>query len=313
MNPDAPTVSILIPTYNYACFLPQAIDSALAQTVKPLEIVVADDGSTDDTAAVVARYGAAVTYRRFNHSGACGIRQAMFQELKGEWFLNLDADNWIEPDFLEKALAVVAAHRGEDRFAFVYSDYRRFGEKNGLVEVPEFEVARLKRGNYLDMNSLIRLEPVRQVGLDLRFSDGQEDYDLFISLVEMGYFGARLPGGLLHYRVHAGSLCDAARKEYRQVEFAERILAKHAAWFSGPEAETLRRNARRGACVQMWEAVGELHAGGDDRQAVELGWRALRLGRRQTSRESAKLFFRALAAWSWRGIRRGGGRTESGM
>ena len=135
MNPDAATVSVIIPTYNYAQYLSQAIESVLAQTVKPLEIIVADDGSTDNTAKVVARYGDAVRYRRFDHCGVYAVREAMLAELRGDWFLNLDADNWIEPNFLEQALAVVARH-GEDRaFAFVYPDIRRFGDKDDMVPV----------------------------------------------------------------------------------------------------------------------------------------------------------------------------------
>ena len=301
MNPDAPTVSILIPTYDYAGYLPQAIDSALAQTVKPLEIVVADDGSTDDTAAVVARYGAAVTYHRFDHCGVYAVRQAMLRELKGEWFLNLDADNWIEPDFLEKALEIVARHAGDDALAFVYPDVRRFGDVEDEVARPDFDVARLKRGNYLDMNSLIRMAAARQAGFDAAFNDGQGDYDFFLSLVEKGFAGERLPGGLLHYRVHAGSISVEGRDRFRHLELAEKILAKHAKLFSADEAEALKARARRGACARMWLAAEQRHAAGDDRQAVALGLRALRMDWRRCSRKNAKMLLSALLARGWRG------------
>jgi glycosyltransferase involved in cell wall biosynthesis len=301
MNPDVPTVSVLIPTYNDARYLPRAIESVLAQTVKPLEIVVADDGSTDDTAEVVARYGAAVKYRKFDHGGVYALRQAMLGELVGDWFLNLDADNWIEPDFLGKALEIAARHAGDDSFAFVYPDIQRFGDVEDRVERPDYDFATLKRGNYLDMNSLIRTKHARKIGFDAKFNDGQGDYDFFLSLAEQGFSGERLPGGLLHYRVHAGSISFEGRTRFRQLDLAEKILAKHAKLFPAGEARILRQNARRGACLRMWKTVEKLHADGADGQALALGWRAIRMDWRRCSRKNAKILLSALLAWVWRG------------
>ena len=88
----------------------EAAQNALAQTVKPCEIIVADDGSTDATAEVVSRYGDAVRYVRFDHCGVYAVRNAVLREIRGDWFLNLDADNWIEPDFLEQLAAAIRAH-----------------------------------------------------------------------------------------------------------------------------------------------------------------------------------------------------------
>ncbi|NLB65392.1 MAG: glycosyltransferase family 2 protein [Lentisphaerae bacterium] len=301
MNPDLPTVSILIPTFNYARFLPQAIDSALAQTVKPLEIVVADDGSTDNTAEIVARYGNAVTYRRFEHQGVYAIRQAMLAELRGEWFLNLDADDWIEPDFLEKALAMVASQRNDPTLAFVYPDITRFGEMNDVREFPDFSLARLKRGNYVVMSSLIRRGAAREAGFDANFNDGQGDYDFYLTLAKMGYRGERLPGGLMHVRVHGGSISGLGRAQFRQVELAEKILAKHDDLFSARESRQLRRNARRGASQAMWRAVEQHYAAEQYRQAWGLGLRAIWQGPRHVPCRPLALMLRALVGSLFRG------------
>jgi len=303
MNPDVPTVSVLIPTYNYARYLPQAIDSALAQTVPPLEIVVADDGSTDDTAAVLARYGGAVKYRRFDHVGVYAIRQAMLAELLGDWFLNLDADDWIDPDFLEQALAIVARSARDASLAFVYPDVRRFGEIEDERTFPDFSLAQLKRGNFLVMSSLIRLDAARQAGFDEKFNDGQGDYDFYLTLAEKGFRGERLPGGRMHVRVHGDSISGVGRARFRHVELADRILAKHAALVSPAEARVLRRNARRGACQAMWRAAARLHAAGAHGAAAALGARAIGLDWRQTSRKSAGLLCRALLAGGRRLLR----------
>lgn len=277
-DPASPSVSVLIPTYNYGRFLSQAIDSVLAQTVRPLEIVVADDGSTDDTAAVVARYGEAVRYRRFDHVGVYAVRQAMLAELRGTWFLNLDADDWIEPSFLERCLEAVKRRADDPRLAFVYPDIRRFGDVDELVEWPEYDVPRLKRGNYLVMSSLIRLDAAREVGFDPRFNDGQGDYDFFLGLAKRGYRGERLPGGSMHVRIHTTSISGAGRTQFRHRELAERILAKHADFFSQAEAEGLRAQARDRMCRAIWQRAVRACRAGETQEAAALGRRLAREG-----------------------------------
>lgn len=232
-----PAISVLIPSFNYAHFLPGAIDSVLVQTWKPLEIVVADDGSTDHTEEVVARYGSAVRYRKFEHIGVYALRQAMLGELQGEWFLNLDSDNWIDPDFLEKAWAVVTEHRPEDRLAFVYADRLHFGDYQRLVPAPEFDPARFKQGNFVDMNSLVNTAAARQYGFDPAFNHGWGDYDFFLTLSKNGWTGRRLKDSRLHYRVHADSITNATAEADRKQRLMRQIAAKHADFFTPEEAE----------------------------------------------------------------------------
>lgn len=237
MNKPSPSVSVFIPTYNYASFLPRALDSVFAQSVQPLEIIVADDGSTDNTEAVVARYGGRVRYRRFDHCGVYTVRQAMLAELRGEWFLNLDADNWLDPDFLENALEIVEKNAGDEQFAFVYPDRRHFGRINKLMKVPEFDPERLKTRNVFDMNSLIRTATARRFGFDSAFNDGWGDYDFFLTLVKNGYTGERLSKSRLHYCVHSKSLSLKTPDLDRRERLMRRMTAKHTDFFSPEEAE----------------------------------------------------------------------------
>ncbi len=231
-----PSISVVIPTYNYGYFLPQAIDSVLAQTRPAREVLIADDGSTDDTAAVVARYGDAVIFRRFNHSGVYAIRQAMLAEIRGDWFLNLDADNWLEPDFLEKMEAAILSNGADGRFAFAYPDMEMFGDSTGRVERPEFDAQRLKTGNYIDMNSVIRTEVARRFGFDPAFNSGQGDYDFFLTLAANGYRGVRVPDARLHYRVHADSISRTVGRTRHHRAIMRRIVRKHAGFFTAEEA-----------------------------------------------------------------------------
>jgi glycosyltransferase involved in cell wall biosynthesis len=104
------TVSVVIPAYNASRFVRRAIDSALGQTRPPDEIVVVDDGSTDDTAAIVGSCGPPVRCIRQANAGASIARNVGIAQARGEWIALLDADDeWLPPK-QERQLAVLEAH-----------------------------------------------------------------------------------------------------------------------------------------------------------------------------------------------------------
>lgn len=105
----APRVSVLIPTYNCGQFLGQALDSVLAQTFTDFEIIVVDDGSTDNTAEVVAGYPQ-VKYIPREHGGVSVTRNAAVAEATGEFVVFLDADDMWVPEKLAKQVAYMDEH-----------------------------------------------------------------------------------------------------------------------------------------------------------------------------------------------------------
>lgn len=102
---NAPGVSVVIPAYNYAHYLPHALESALAQTHRPLEILVVDDGSTDSTREVAARYGDKVRYLYQNNAGLSAARNTGLRESRYSLIALLDADDQWLPQRLETAVA----------------------------------------------------------------------------------------------------------------------------------------------------------------------------------------------------------------
>jgi len=93
-----PKVSIIITCYNTGRFLRAAVDSALAQDYKPLEVVVVDDGSTDDTPEVMASYGAKIVGIRQENKGCAGARNTALEVSTGEIVVILDADDLLLPE-----------------------------------------------------------------------------------------------------------------------------------------------------------------------------------------------------------------------
>ena len=101
-------VSIIIPNFNQARFVVSAIESALGQTYPFFEIIVVDDGSTDNSREVVARFGNKVRYMWQKNQGLAGARNTGIKAAKGEFIGLLDADDEWERNFLDSMLALAA-------------------------------------------------------------------------------------------------------------------------------------------------------------------------------------------------------------
>ncbi len=116
-------VSVIIPAFNGAEFIKDAIESILHQTYQPIEILVIDDGSTDNTQAVLEPYlaQAAIRYLRQANAGHGAARNAGVRSAQGEHLCFLDQDDWLEPDSVERRVALYARFPA---LGMVFSDFR---------------------------------------------------------------------------------------------------------------------------------------------------------------------------------------------
>lgn len=122
------TISVIIPTYNYGCFIADAIRSVVVQTHAPAEIIVVDDGSTDDTAAVVRQFSDNVKYIHQENDGVCAARNRGVAASTGDLIAFLDADDTWEPTNLEKQSARFAA---DESIGLVHCGMREFDNATG--------------------------------------------------------------------------------------------------------------------------------------------------------------------------------------
>lgn len=104
---EGPKITVVIPAYNAAWCVARAIDSVLGQSWPDYELVVVDDGSTDDTARVLDSYGAAIRVVRQPNAGLSAARNAGIAAAKGEWVAFLDADDWWLPEKLAAQMALI--------------------------------------------------------------------------------------------------------------------------------------------------------------------------------------------------------------
>ena len=101
------SVTVIIPAYNGAAYIARAVESALAQTHKPLEVLVVDDGSTDRTAEIVAAMPPPVRLIRKENGGPASARNLGAREAKGNWLALLDADDLWQPVKLETQIKAI--------------------------------------------------------------------------------------------------------------------------------------------------------------------------------------------------------------
>ena len=196
---EQPLISVVIPCFNDERHLGDAIRSALEQTYPHVEVIVVDDGSTDESVSVAQSFGDRVTVLRKRNGGPASARNVGMHAARGAFVTFLDSDDILLPEFLSKTAAVLAA---DPSLAFVYVQLEHFGAKTGRSDFPEFDVQRLTKGNYLRPTALLRADRIRGVEFDERLRSGWEDWDYFLTLSERSERGRLLDEPLMLYRKH---------------------------------------------------------------------------------------------------------------
>lgn len=218
-----PTISAVIPTFNRAKLLAEAVDSALQQTHPPDEIIVVDDGSTDNTEQVVAQYGGRLRYIRQENSGPAGARNHGIRVASGDFIAFLDSDDLWVKDRLERQLKALAQHPGLD---FLFGLEAKFSAERQFAacEIKERDVlailnaadcvvpnpfALLLKENFVPTSSvLVRRTCLATVGEMDASVVPAEDYDCWLRLALHGFRFGFVNAILCKRRLHQGNLVN---------------------------------------------------------------------------------------------------------
>jgi glycosyltransferase involved in cell wall biosynthesis len=201
------TVSVIIPAYNAGRYIEQAIRSCLAQGPALLEVIVVDDGSADDTAAVVRRFGPPLRYLRQDNAGPSTARNRGIQESRGEFVAFLDADDWWEPTKLSRQLD---CFRTDTAIGLVHTGVIEHDESRNVHWVSQTDrrsytgrcTDLLFRANRIVASSVIvRRHCFDRVGLFDPSVRGAEDLDLWLR-IGREFPMAFVDEPLVHYRRH---------------------------------------------------------------------------------------------------------------
>ncbi len=197
-------ISVLIPTYNAERYLSETIESVLSQKSWPLEIIVVDDGSTDQSAEVATSFGETVRCVRRPHMGLAATRNAAMAVACGEYFLHLDADDLLTTNSIELRMQAFASDPSLDgvvgRFTCFYSP-----------ELDDEQCARFKlpagaQQGHLAGASIMRAAVFTRLGGLDESLDTSADLDWFIRAREAGIQLLSVPDIVYHRRIHGSNM-----------------------------------------------------------------------------------------------------------
>lgn len=206
-----PLVSVIIPCYEQARFVTAAVESVLSQTYPQVEIIVVDDGSTDDPQAALAAHNASIQFIRQENRGLAAARNAGFHRAHGDYLFFLDSDDQLLPDALARHVTLLESHPD---YALTYSAWQQVSEDDrevyGIVR-PNIsghclEPLLLRRFFFFASSALVRRGCLEQVGLFDEAILWGEDADLWTRLAYAGFAFGYLDDPLTRYRVHARSM-----------------------------------------------------------------------------------------------------------
>lgn len=296
---DRARIAVVIPCYNQARFLAEAIESALAQTEPAAEVIVVDDGSTDATPSVAARYPQ-VTYVRQDNAGLSAARNAGLARVTSRYVLFLDSDDMLEPEALARAGAVMGA---DDGLAFAYAGYREVDAAGATISVQparqhaDVFSALLASGNYIAMPGAVVYDAalLRDAGgFDTRLRSC-EDFDVLLRL-SREHRAAAVEGIGARFRRHGASM---STNSVRMIETAQQVLRRHA---RGPREVALARSGYRVMYAYyaglFWGSLSRQMRRGELRRALANLGRAARM--RASHRPILWAMLRGLRS-RWRG------------
>ncbi|MFA6603517.1 MAG: glycosyltransferase family A protein [Patescibacteria group bacterium] len=196
-NTARPTVSIVIPSYQHGGEIAECLRSILDQTFKDHEIIVVNDGSTDNTLEELRPFLDRIQLINQENRGGNAARNRGFDASVGDFVLFCDADIVMRPDMLETMLRTLRANPGA---SYVYSSFR-FGWK--VFRLWSFDAAKLRQMNYIHTTSLLRRGHFPRFDEKIR---RLQDWDLWLTMLEQGHVGVWIPEILFKAIPHQGGI-----------------------------------------------------------------------------------------------------------
>jgi glycosyltransferase involved in cell wall biosynthesis len=247
--------SIIIPCYNQAHYVSDALDSALGQDYDALEVLVVDDGSTDDLAARVGPYlgDPRVCLLTQENRGLAAARNRGITAARGDYYKFLDADDWLAPTAISKQ---VAAFQADAALGLVYCDLQRVGADGQPAD--DYSVAWARRvlngdilpsllvGGYFTPHTvLVPRRVLERVGRFDESLGATEDTELWMRIVCEGYSAQFVPERLAFYRLHDANMTrDTALIDENHRRTLDAIVTRYPHRVAGALHELIREHQR---------------------------------------------------------------------
>ena len=239
-------ISVIIPCFNQGEFLPEAVTSVTAMNRKDFELIVVDDGSSDERTRceLAALDRQKVKLIRQENKGLATARNVGISASTGEYIFPLDADDRMRLDWVNCGIEILDS---DDRVGIVYGDAQCFGTQTGRWNVGAFDSHRLLNGNFIHASALYRRSVwERNQGYDRAMpTQGFEDWDFWLGALEHGWKFAYIPEVLFEYRRSEQSMIVRAVSFEHQVR--DYVARKHCGLYRQAWSELFseRQSVRR--------------------------------------------------------------------
>lgn len=224
-------VSIIVPCYNQAQYLDEALQSVLEQTRVDWECIIVNDGSPDHTEEVALRWtekDSRFKYLYKENGGLSSARNAGIKQAQGEFILPLDADDKISRDYIALALN---AFQEDNTLKVVYCLAEKFGDDNGLWQLPPFLIHDLCLFNMIFCSGFFRKKDWESAGgYDENMIYGWEDWEFWISILKEGGSVKHLDEVGFYYRISNNSMSKQL-DSIKMQKLAEYMSVKHADFY----------------------------------------------------------------------------------
>lgn len=223
-----PLISIIVPCFNYAHFLGEALDSVLAQTYPYWECIIINDGSPDNTEEAALAYckkDARIKYFYKENGGHSSARNLGIKHSSGKYILPLDADDKINENYLEKAVSIL---ENEKNVKLVTGQVQLFGNTNEKLLMPAFDLRSFLVVNYITISTMFRRSDFDKTNGFDETMKVFEDWDLFIALLKKGGDVKELPFICLYYRKKDESMFhDNLKNQYQLFKDQLKVYNNH--------------------------------------------------------------------------------------
>lgn len=200
-------VSIIVPCYNLAPFLPDCLDSVLQQTYKNFECIIVNDGSSDNTIEVATCYTQCdnrIKLLNIDNGGLANARNVGIKNSSGDYILPLDADDKIDERYLELAVKVLDE---KPNIEIVYCKAKYFGKRRGEFELHPYSLEYILGCNCIFCSAFYRRKTYDKTnGYNPQMKYGYEDWDFWLSILEHGGDVYKIDEFLFFYRQRRRSM-----------------------------------------------------------------------------------------------------------
>ncbi|MCF4102117.1 glycosyltransferase family 2 protein [Gillisia sp. M10.2A] len=226
-----PTISIIVPCFNQAEYLPDALESVLNQNYDEWECIIVNDGSTDNTEEIAREYekkNSRFKYCYQENAGLSVSRNSGIQLAKGDYILPLDADDVLGNNYILHALE---EFKNDESLKLVYCNVCKFGLVDTFWNLPDFSLLELSKKNMIIASGVYKKEDWKEIGgYDKNMIYGWEDWEFWISLLKNGGNVKKIENVEFYYRIKSESMLNAITS-YQQKYLFEYISIKHSDFF----------------------------------------------------------------------------------